>query len=391
MTIPRLPGPLDWLTQTVGAGVNAYDQQKMKQYEEAQAGARTIMHLIQQGQLKPEQLSDPATIQAFQAAKIPVPNAANIIPSVKAAEAGRVVGRIQGTTPGSTEESLMLDLPTLGQIKEADFMAEVQKIRDEVFQKYPSVARKIAGVFAPAATTDQELAAGASAAPKEYEFAAENFVAQSQGDATKAKALAQADPQYAELVSSGQLSDEYFARAAREYSLIDEKNRQAWAEIAARRAAAEREQRFQYDAQRKSFDVEIAQLQKTVSENQLSMIDAALAGTAQTKLQRGEKLSALEQEAIAKMQRGQAAQQQIDEMAKQRGELRGQYISTTNPTANPTGNVNPAKVQAIKLAMQRGELTDEQVRNSPALTAEEKAQILGGTSGRSGSARPPKK
>lgn len=394
MTIPRLPGPLDWLTQGVGAGFQAYDQQKALQYEQALKGANMLNTLIQQGVVKPEQLTDPATAATFAAAKIPAIQAGNVVPSVKAAAAERTVGRINQTTPGSTEESLILDLPDGAQVSERDLLEYATNIKRTVMEKYPSVARKLAGVFAPEAASNEELAINAAADRKRYEYAAEDFVAQAQGDAAKAKALAQADPQYTELVTNGQLSDEFFARAAREYGQIDEKNRQAWAEIAARRAAAEREQRFQYDAQRKSFDVEIAQLQKIVSENQPSMIDAALAGAARTKLQKGtpvDQLSGVEREALAKMQRAAEAQARIDELSNQRGELRGQYIQTTNPTPNPTGNVDPAKVQAVKLSMQRGELTPEQVRASNALTAEEKAQILGGNSGRSGSARPPKK
>ena len=123
MTIPRLPGPLDFLTQGFGAGIQAYDQQRAQQYEQAQTGARLILGLIQSGRLDPSMLSDPGFQQTLTAAKVPVPPAGAIVPSPAAARARRETARIEAAPPGSTAESLMLDLPTAGQISEADFLA----------------------------------------------------------------------------------------------------------------------------------------------------------------------------------------------------------------------------------------------------------------------------
>lgn len=339
MTIPRIPGLFDWLTQGVGAGFQAYDQQKLKQYEEAQAGARTIMNLIQQGQLKPEQLSDPATIRAFQAAKIPVPNAANIVPSVKALEAERIVGRLGAAPPGSTEESLILDLPTYGKIREADFMAEVQKVRDEVFAKYPAVARKIAGVFAPEAVADQELSARASADPEGYTSAAIRFVANAQGDAVKAKALAQADPQYQELVNSGQLSDEYFAEAARQYALLNENQRIKWAEAANRRAAIDASYR-DFTAQDRSFDQQVQRLQRAIESNKLSQYEQITLGDLQARVAKGEQLDASEQRTLQKVRAVEEASAEIDRLFQEREDVRDRFGGKRAPV-DPRAQITP--------------------------------------------------
>ena len=390
MTIPRLPGPLDFLTQGFGAGIQAYDQQRQQQYDQANAGARLILGLLQAGNLDPAVISDPTFQQSLQTAKIPVPPASTIVPSVPAEQARQTFGRLKQVTPGSTEQSLMLDLPTAGQISEADFLQQAAQVRKEVADKYPEVARKLAGVFAPEATAIQEKAATASAAPKEYDYAADNFVALAQGDPKKAHQLALADPQYAELVSSGQLSDEYFARAAREYKLLDENQRIKWADVAARRAAAEREARNFFDTTRKSFDVEIAQLQNEIKQNQLSDLDKLFLPSIQQKITKNQPLNAQEQEILRKTKAVEEASARIDAISSQRQEFRGNFIQSKEPPV-PTGNVDPAKVQQVKLSLQRGEITADDVRKSKLVTEEERALILKSINERPTSKNSPKK
>jgi len=375
MTIPRLPGPLDFLTQGFGAGINAYDQQRALQYTQAQEGARDLINLILQGRVDPMALNDPGVQQTLTAAKIPVPSSENIIPSVPAARARRETARIGAAPPGSTEESLILNLPTAGQISEADFLAQAAQIRKEVMEKYPEVGRKLAGVFAPEATANQERAATASAAPKEYDFAAENFVAQAGLALSKtgpikdfaqlaanAKALAAADPQYADLVKNGQLSDEYFARAARGWQRLSEEDRIKYADIAAKRLAAEREARYYFGAQDKSYDQDIQRLQGIIKENTPGEFDQIFLTGIQEKIRKGQPLDASEQAIVDKIQKRQAAEAEIQRLQGERSDLRDRFIQDRSPVIPGQEVVPPSGAAAT--ARRPGPAAPQGTRNA---------------------------
>lgn len=390
MTIPRLPGPLDFLTQGFGAGIQAYDQQRQQQYDQAQTGARLILGLIQAGRLDPSMLSDPGMQQTLATAKIPVPPATAVVPSSAAERERRIATTARGVAPGSTAEKLLFDIPGLGsQISEEELRQGLLAVKNKALED-PAMARIMAEVLPPGVAAGREQVASAAYDPGAYLDAAYRFVSQANGDPVKAKAFAQADPQYQELVTSGQLSDEYFARAARQWSMEDEKLRNDRLQALNRRAEIDAAYR-NFQAQDRSFDTEVQRLLRIMDLNQPGVEDNAFINSAQKKLQANPNasLNQFERAAVEKLNAYRQASQDLDNLQNQRGQLRGQFIGTKSPPV-PTGNVDPAKVQATKLGIQRGEITADDVRKSPALTPEEKAEILGETRGRSGSKAPAK-
>ena len=426
MTIPRLPGPLDFLTQGFGSGLQAYDQQRQQKYDQANSGARLILGLIQAGQLDPSMLSDPNMQAQLAAAKIPVPPQSAIVPSVAAEKSRQTVGQLQQVQPGSTKQALMLDIPTLGQISEDDLRSGLNGVKTAAM-KDPAVARIMADVLTPDVAQNLERTRSASSAPKEYDYAAENFVAQAglkmprtkdgridaSALAQQAKQFAAADPQYAQLVSSGQLSDEYFARAAAGFSRLDEEARIKWAEVAARREAAAREARYYYGLQDKSYDQDIQRLQGIINENKPQAFDDILLTGIQAKVQAGKPLDASEQAIMQRVQARQAATAEIQRLQGERGDLRDRSINDKNPVvpgqavvppsgaaaaqrrpgpAAPSGGTTaPAasdNVSKVRAALDAGQITEADVRASNLITAAEKAQILNERSTRK---NPPRK
>lgn len=355
MTIPIIPGPFSALGQGLNEGLDSYRQAEQQKYERANAGARLVLGLIQSGQLDPTaQYANPAFQQQLAQARIPVPPLQAVVPSAAAERERQTVGRLGRVQPGSTEQSLMLKLPTLGDISEADLMGMANKIKGEVMTQYPEVGRKLAGVFAPEATANQERSLNASADSRAYDYAAENFVSQaglalpktpgSQVDfqtvAKNAKALAASDPQYRDLVTNGQLSDEYFARAARQWQRLSEEDRIKYADIAARRLAAEREAKYYYGQQDKSYDQDIQRLQATINQNKPGEFDQIFLPGIQDKIQKGVALNANEQEILNKYKARAAAQAQIDQYQAERQDLRDRSIGTMNPVV-PGQQISP--------------------------------------------------
>lgn len=346
MTIPIIPGPFSALGQGLNAGLESYRTAEEQKYERANAGARLVLGLIQSGQLDPNaQYSDPAFQQQLAQARIPVPPPQAVVPSVPAQKARAVTQIAQGTQPGSTEQRLLFDIPGLGsQISEEDLKQGLLAVKNQAL-KDPALARLMADVLPSGVAQNREAAMQASAAPKEYDFAAENFVAQAglalpktpdgqvdfQKVAANAKALAAADPQYRDLVANGQLSDEYFARAARGWQRLNEEDRIKYADIAARRLAAEREARYYYGTQDKSYDQDIQRLQKQLDQNKPGEFEQFLLPPALDKARKGLPLNPQEQDMVQKAQARAQIQQQIDQLQNERQDLRDRSIHDKNP------------------------------------------------------------
>lgn len=378
MTIPRIPGLFDSLGQGLNLGYSAYQGEKEKQYEQAKAGANLILQQIQQGTLRPEQLSDPTTMQMFQQAKIPQIPPQNIVPSVRAATADRTVGRIGATQPGSREEGKLLGFPQVADLKEQEILDMAGEVKARFAAENPAFLRKLGGFLGgPEGAVIEEQAQLGDIGSKTFDDVAFRFVSEAGGNANKAYALASTDPQWKSLIDSGQFSQEFFAKAAREWYLGDMDWRTK--RLAAINSGLNQE-RYQFDAQRKSYDVEIGQLQTKIKENALEPIETMTLNVALGQLQNGmleEQLDPIARGVLQKARANQATQNRIDELQQQRGELRGQYIGATNPTPNPSGEVDPAKVATAKGMIRRGKATEQQTFDTPTLSEAEKEQILG--------------
>lgn len=405
MTIPRIPGAFDALGQGLGLGLNTYIDQKQQQVDRANAGARLILGLVQAGQIDPSVISDPTFQQTLATAKIPAPPPSAVVPSVPAERARRVAKQAQGVEVGSPEESVLFDIPDVGTgVSELQLRKGLLGVKNAALSN-PAVARIMADVLPAGVAENRERAMAAAAAPKEYDFAAENFVAQAglalpktptgqldfQQLASNAKALAAADPQYRDLVANGQLSDEYFARAARGWQRLTEEDRIKYADIAARRLAAEKEARYYYDAQRKSYDTEVAQLQADIKQNALSDLDKLFLTGIQTKIQKGQPLDASEQAIMEKVQKVEAASARIEQLTGEREDLRDRFIGRLNPIKTgekitpPSGAeaaarrgqhaLDPRLQSAVDL-LKSGQATSEQLKSAKTYTDAEKQAIL---------------
>jgi hypothetical protein len=376
MTIPQIPGMFSALGQGLERGLDSYNQQKQKQYEEAQTGARLIIGLMQAGRLDPSVISDPSFQQTLQTAKIPVPPAGLVVPSSAAARERTIAQRGQAVEPGSIAEDVLYDIPGEGQISETRLKAALNNFKLAAAQN-PALANLMTDLVPADIAQGRELSARASISPEEYVFAADNFVANAGGDPVQAKRLAQADPQYAQLVTSGQLSDEYFAAAARRWSLMDENMRIRRAEALTRRAAIDRDyQTFQ--AQDRSFDTEVQRLLKVMDQNVLDTTDNAMLGLVRKKLQADPNYQpkGLEQGALDKYNRYVNAQLELDNLQNQRGELRGQFIGRKNPPP-PSGEVDPAIVSTLRGALRRGQKTVQDILTSQRISEPIKEAVLG--------------
>lgn len=179
-------------------------------------------------------------------------------------------------------------------------------------------------------------------------------------------------------MESGQLSDEIFATAAQRYLGMNEEMRLKWGEIAARRAALEREARMMFGTVDKSYNEEIQRQQAIIEEAKLTSSDLAFLDSAKKRAAAGKSdYDQFEIDALRKVALIENAQAQIDAINKQRGQYRGQFVREKAPDV-PTGNVNPAKVRAAILRIRRkeGGATTDAVKTSPSFTEEEKAEIL---------------
>lgn len=405
MTIPIIPGPFTSLGQGLSAGLESFNAERQRQYEQANAGARLILGLTQAGMLDPSaQFASPEFQTQLERAKIPVPPAGAVVPSSRAQRERIIAGRGQQVQPGSIAEDVLFDINGKYQVSETELKTALNDFRIAA-AKDPALARLMTDLIPGDIAQGREAAARASIAPKEYDFAAENFVSQAglkmptgpggQPDFAKlaenAKALAAADPQYRDLVASGQLSDEYFASAARRWQRLSEEDRIKYADIAARRLAAEREARYYYDAQRKSYDTEIAQLQATIKQNELSDLDKLFLTSIQQKIQKRIPLDASEQEIMRKVQAVEAASAQIDALTGERQDLRDRFIGRLNPIV-PGEQITPPsgaeaaarrgaraldpRLQAAVDLLKSGRGTADQLRSAPNFTDAEKKIIL---------------
>lgn len=369
MTIPIIPGPFSALGQGLNAGLESYNAEKQRQYEQANAGARLILGLTQAGMLDPQQqFANPAFQQQLATAKIPVPPPGAVVPSAAAEKQRRFAGRAAQTEPGSVAEDVLFDIPGEGQISQARLETALNNFKLAAAGN-PALARMMTNLIPGDIAQGREAAQRASIAPKEYDFAAENFVSQAglampksptgQQDfrqlAEQAKALAAADPQYRDLVANGQLSDEYFARAARGWQRLTEEDRIKYADIAARRLAAEREARYYYGVQDKSYDQDIQRFQKTIEQNKPGEFDAIFLPSIEEKVKRGEQLNAGDALIWQRAQARAAAQAEIDRLTGERADLRDRSIQSRNPVIPGQTVVPPSGAAA---AGRRGGVTN---------------------------------
>ena len=172
---------------------------------------------------------------------------------------------------------------------------------------------------------------------------------------------------------------------------LDEEDQIKLAEIAARRAAAEREARLYYTNQIGSYDKEIGQLQATIKQNELTELDKLLLSGIQSKIQRGEQLSGAEQVIVQKLNAVEQASSRIDELTNERTDIRDRFIGHANPV-NPNAQIVPPqgqqpaqrrgakpldpRLQSAVDLLKSGKGTREQLIQSTSFTDAEKEKIL---------------
>lgn len=420
MTIPIIPGPFSALGQGLNAGLESFNAERQRQYEQANAGARLILGLAQSGMIDPQRaFADPQFQNQLAAAKIPGLNAGAIVPSAPAEKARRIAGRAAKAEPGSVEEDVLFDIPGEGQISQSRLETALNNFKLAAAGN-PALARMMTNLIPGDIAQGRETAARASIDRPGYNAAAEDFVSQAglampktptgqldfQQLVGNAKALAAADPQYRDLVANGQLSDEYFARAARGWQRLTEEDRIKYADIAARRAAAERQMQNFYGVQDRSYDTDIQRLQKTIDLNKPGEFDPIFLPSIAEKVNRGEKLNAGDQLIWDRAQARAQAQAQIDQLQGERSDLRDRAIGRQTPVipgqavvppsgaaaqarrpgpAAPVGTTNPRgraaqplepRLQSAVDLLRSGQGTRAQLDATTAFTPEEKKRIL---------------
>lgn len=376
MTIPRIPGVFDSLGQGLSAGLDAYNQQKQQQYAEAIRAANFINMMIQQGAVKPEQLSDPGTQQTFSQAKLPQIQSENVVPSLKAKRSEIVMDRAQTVEPGSIEEDQLFDIPGIGQVTSAKLKMGIEGLQAAAL-KDPALANMLTGLVPSDIAKGKENAARASIAPEPYKFGATNFVAQAaneykktgrpfnaQAVATRAKELATADQDYAGLVGSGQLSDEYFAKAANDYAMQDENSRQEWGKIAAMERSRQSQERIYYDQVLRAYDRDIGQLQAIIKASALTRADEVFVTQAQQKAAKGEPLNDLERSALEKYNTVTGTTSALQAKQAERDAIRDRFVTSRIPS-QPTETGRPSSTTPYSVG---GSSTAPQARTQTAPT-----------------------
>lgn len=433
MTLPIIPGPFSFLKGATDAGLDAYyraQQRKdmldqIRRQQDMQTAAMYIQNILPH--LQPQTpapmavpgvsipgmgMTPPVQVQGAPAYEIPGgvaeslerlgfgrPRLGKSAATRKQESDVRVAeGTEQPTISTAQSGAIQAGAQARSSVAQAALNELISRIKVEAASD-PAVARAIADVLPSEIARGREAAAAASVAPEAYMFAAENFVAQTKGDPKAALKAAAADPQYAELVSSGQLSQEYFDRAAKAYARLEVKDQQAWAEIAARRQAQQSQERLYYDSVIRSYDREITQLQSMRRQFDLEGTENLFAQNAKKKAEAGMPLSPIEQGALDKVTKQLEIEMQIKAMEAEREDMRSRFIGRAIPGGTtsgaapqgsgvirgsssqavgsaPQGGLS-ANAQKVLDAVKAGTLTKADVQKSKALSEAEKAAILG--------------
>jgi hypothetical protein len=410
VTIPIQPGPWSFLDNIArGAGEHLRNREELRRYEQnsAQQNTQLLGTLIQLGILDPSVIAPQIGTTLEQAGITPFnPNAA-VIPSEQAAGARQRAPIIAGADPATTRGQMLLKLPTEADVAKSSTEANVANAAYDATLD-PSVARVVGGTPTSDVARNIESANSAASAEPQYVSAAERFVMDQRGDAKRAYQAAAKDPQYAELVKSGQLSEEYFGAAAKKYQLLDDEGRRAWSQLNRLRDQQAKEERLYYESQIRGYENNIKQKAarlKTITPKPGEL--NIWLGSAQEKLAKGETLVAQEQQAIALEQERMQLQAEIqadegtlDELrvsfqrarepnfapgADQPKKLRGKQDfsgvrsgTSSSAGSKPTAQAGGVNIIQVIADLKSGKLTPEQIRASKLITDEQKQRILGG-------------